>query len=232
MGAQQVKSSTVTSQPRATAQAIAALLLLMTAAATAQSGSETTDMQSIDVPRGVQAGQPVTLTIRSGANPSQWCGVRVNFGDGETRDIKIDTNNKQFPLLLEKTYKTAGQFDIKAAGARVTTRPPCPGSVSARIQVNAVAVAAAPAPVAQALPAQCADAVPIRNASGETVSFGLRQMVRDAGGLVAAREQVARRIIETQDKALDDKLPAADRDAAKRFAETLKSVRDHLARCS
>lgn len=208
--------------------------MLLTSAVFAQKEG-LTEIQAVAVPPSVPAGKPLKVTIDSGRSPSTWCGFKVDFGDGDIRHVKISnfgSDKVEFPVTLEKTYKAGGAFEIKVAGIKVTTHPPCPGSTSGRVQVVAPTPVRTPVAGDDAVAARCPEVVPIRNASGETVSFGLAQMVRDAGGLVASREQVARRIIEAQDKALDDKLPAADRDAAKRYSDTLKSVREHLNRCS
>ena len=189
------------------------------------------EIKSVDAPVGAAVGKPVKFTVRAGSMPSNWCGFKVDFGDGDVRHVKVSNlggaGDHLFPVALEKTFQRAGTFDVKVEGIRVTTRPPCPGGASARIQVSAPSAPAA-LPTASL---RCPEPVPVRNASGEVVNFGLAQLVRDAGGVPAAREQVTRRIIDAQDKALDDKLPDDGRLAARRFADSLKTVRDQLEAC-
>lgn len=207
-------------------QGLAIALALAMGSAQAQ-GTDSTDLSQVEVPPAVRAGQAAKITIRAGSNPPRWCGLQVDFGDGQTHSVRVGPDIF-FPVTLDVTYPRPGDYTIRASGTRITTRMPCAGVVTANVRVAAAPVAA---PAATAAPAQCPETVTLANASGETVSFGLAQMVRDAGGLASAREQVSRRIIEAQDRALDDKLAAAERDNAKRFSTTLKSLREHLANC-
>jgi len=41
-----------------------------------------------------------------------WCGLHVDFGDGEKRDIRVDEN----PLLLTKAYARPGSYVVRADG--------------------------------------------------------------------------------------------------------------------
>ena len=56
-------------------------------------------------------------------------------------------------------------------------------------------------------------------------------MVIDAGGIRPAREQVSQRLMDTQEKALNEQLPASERENAKLFAASLRILRDVLAKC-
>lgn len=41
-----------------------------------------------------------------------WCGLRVDFGDGETRDIRVEEN----PSPLTKAYAAPGKYTVRATG--------------------------------------------------------------------------------------------------------------------
>lgn len=60
---------------------------------------------------GVQAEQTVQVSVHFGA-ASRWCGLRVDLGDGDVRDIVVDT----FPLTLAKQYAAAGRYVLRAQG--------------------------------------------------------------------------------------------------------------------
>ena len=100
-----------------------------------------------------------------------------------------------------------------------------------QIQVAAAAPAQpgqAPSPPAVD---KCPEAISVRNAAGQDVRFGLRKMVSDAGGIAQAREVVLKKIIDAQDDALNDSLPADQRSRAKTFAVALQQVRDQIKLC-
>lgn len=207
-----------------------------------------TALTHIELTGAAVAGQPSKLVIHSGADPSKWCGLSMDFGDGEVREIRIKAAPQGFPMAVDKTYTAPGSYNVKVVGKKVTSHWPCVGpelrlavTVAASNLGPAVATAPAPlpggpAPVAadagKALDSErCPVTVPVVNAAGTEVQFGLRQMVANAGGVQAAREQVAKRLIDSLERALDDKLPAAERNAAKAYAATMKSVQEKLGLC-
>lgn len=65
---------------------------------------------SVDRDR-IQTEQPVRVVVNFGA-ASRWCGLRVDFGDGDVRDIVVD----DFPLILTKHYASAGRYVLRAQG--------------------------------------------------------------------------------------------------------------------
>ena len=224
-----------------TALALAALF-------TALPGQAQTALSHIELVGPAVAGQPTKLVIHSGADPSKWCGLAMDFGDGEVREIRIKAAPQGFPMAVEKTFAAAGSYNVKVAGRKVTSHWPCVGPelrLALRVTEGSLgpAVATAPAPLAtppvpvaadagKALDSErCPVTVPVVNAAGVQVQFGLRQMVTNAGGVQAAKEQVAKRLVDSLEQALDDKLPAAERDAAKAYAATMKSVQEKLSLC-
>lgn len=59
----------------------------------------------------VQAEQPVQVAVNFGA-ASRWCGLRVDLGDGDVRDIIVE----DFPMTLTKQYAAAGRYVLRAQG--------------------------------------------------------------------------------------------------------------------
>ena len=59
----------------------------------------------------VRAEQPVQVAVNFGA-ASRWCGLRVDLGDGDLRDIVVE----DFPMTLTKQYATAGRYVLRAQG--------------------------------------------------------------------------------------------------------------------
>jgi hypothetical protein len=102
-------------------------------------------------PPQIQAGQETKITVNFD-NPTPNCGLRLHFGDGVTRDFKIN-QRKDVPLIVTYKYEKAGDF-------RVMTEPKREGMLSGCGRKNMEAfikVAAAPAPAAAA-PAKAAPA--------------------------------------------------------------------------
>lgn len=202
---------------------LALLLAALPVLAAAQGGGES-PMSAIKAPATAAPGQSVSMVIEAGPSSSRWCGLVVDFGDGEVREIKINPR-RLFPLTVEKTYQQPGRYTVRASGKQLTSHIACLGSPSTQIAVGGGA------PAAAAASSTCPETVTIRNTAGEDVPFGLRRMVVDAGGAQRAREQVNQRLMDVQAKALDDAAPAAERENAKQFAYSLRIVRDHLAKC-
>ena len=77
-------------------------------------------------PSTAKVGEPVTVTATfdNAENPN--CNVRVNFGDGVSKDFKIN-QAKDVPLVTSHTYTKAGDFKVQPrtrrdAGAQVQWR--------------------------------------------------------------------------------------------------------------
>ena len=49
-------------------------------------------------------GETVTVVVNFEA-ATRWCGLRVDLGDGDVRDVKVE----DFPLTLTKQYASAGR---------------------------------------------------------------------------------------------------------------------------
>ncbi|GEM_PF-4250701 len=206
------------------------LLAALAWAAPAAAQAQTSPISAIEVPANALAGNAVAIVIRAGPNPSRWCGFRIDFGDGDGRDIKVD-GDQPFPITLSRSYARPGQYTVDVVGKRVTTHSPCDGKLSAKLTVIEPVVAVLTPPPAPRADAACPETVQIRNAAGQDVSFGLRQMVLDAGGVQQAGAQVDKRIIETQDRALADGTPADEVTRSKQFIASLKSLKDKLQLC-
>jgi hypothetical protein len=75
----------------------------------------------------VQIRQPVTVVVNFGA-ASPWCGLRVDLGDGDMREILVE----DFPLMLTKQYAAAGRYVVRAQGRFVArgiqSAPGCVGA--------------------------------------------------------------------------------------------------------
>jgi hypothetical protein len=78
----------------------------------------------------VRIRQPVEVVVNFGA-ASRWCGLRVDLGDGDVRDILVD----DFPLVLRKPYAAAGRYVVRAEGRFVLrgiqSAPGCVGAARA-----------------------------------------------------------------------------------------------------
>jgi hypothetical protein len=203
-----------------------AIALSVTPAFAQQPDNAETSLSAVKAPAQVMVGQATPVTIESGNRAPRWCGLVIDFGDGDVKQFKIGSGSV-FPVTASKTYQQPGNYTIKAFGRRITTHSACSGEVTAQISVGNPVQARAPAGVSN----NCPQTVNIRNAAGAEVPFGLRQMVADAGGIQPARDQVAKRLMDTQEKALDDKLPVAERENAKQFAVSLRTLREVLSRC-
>ncbi len=103
-------------------------------------------------PSPARAGQEVKVTISAEGEAPAFCGMVVHFDDGESRNIKIDSNEAKFPVTIAKTYAKAGTYSIKAEGKKITTHFPCMGAASVLLTVEAAAAAAKPAAATAACP--------------------------------------------------------------------------------
>ena len=102
-------------------------------------------------PSTAKVGEPVTVTgtFDNAENPN--CNLRVNFGDGVSKDFKIN-QAKDVPLVTTHTYTKAGNFKVQSRGQD--------GAADAQVQWRdrsaMVKVAAPAAPAAAAMPAKAA----------------------------------------------------------------------------
>jgi hypothetical protein len=95
-------------------------------------------------PSTAKVGEPVTVTANfdNAENPN--CNVRVNFGDGVSKDFKIN-QAKDVPLVASHTYSKAGEFKVRAEGKTALPMLKCNG-----VTKSAMVKVAAPAPAAMA----------------------------------------------------------------------------------
>jgi len=123
------------------AWALTALGLAFAAGAAAQESG----IGAIKVtPSPAKVGEPVTVVIEAAGAAPSFCGMTVEFGDAEGRDLKVGSGEgaSQFPVTQTKIYKRPGTFTLSAKGKKVTTHLPCPGKAEATIVVEAAAAAA------------------------------------------------------------------------------------------
>lgn len=97
-----------------------------------------------------RVGQALRVTINHDGEAPAFCGMALDFGDGDVRDLKVETNNGGLPRTESKTYAKPGSYTIKAYGKKVTSHLPCLGKAEAGLSVEAPAPAAPVAPVATA----------------------------------------------------------------------------------
>jgi hypothetical protein len=98
-------------------------------------------------PATAKVGEPVKVTANfdNAENPN--CNVRVNFGDGVSKNFKIN-QTKDVPLVATHTYTKAGEFKVRAEGKTALPMLKCNG-----VTKSALVKVAAPTPVAAARPA-------------------------------------------------------------------------------
>lgn len=94
-------------------------------------------------PSPAKAGEAVTVTVTTEGDAPALCGLGIDYGDGNSDNIKINGKPHKFPLTLTHTYAKAGSYTLKAEGKKVTTHFPCLGSAAATLVVTGAGVAAA-----------------------------------------------------------------------------------------
>lgn len=116
----------------------------MTVFAGASLASPSVDKLTINPAKDAKAGDKITVTIDLANVGDGICGLEVEFGDGRRELVKIKPDTK-VPIVFDHTFKSAGQFKVRAAGDRVENALGCTGK-----QIVMYNVAAAPAPAAAA----------------------------------------------------------------------------------
>ena len=101
-------------------------------------------------PASVKVGEPVQITgsFDNADNPN--CSVRLHFGDGQTKDFKIN-QAKDVPLVATRSYAKAGQYTVKIEPKTALPTLKCVGK-----NQSATVTVLAPTPVAAAKPALAA----------------------------------------------------------------------------
>lgn len=101
-------------------------------------------------PAAAKAGQEVRITVSADGESPVFCGMGLDFGDGDVRDIKVEKEKGGLPLTATKTYAKPGSYTIKAFGKKVTTHFPCAGKAEAALTVEAGAAAKTAGPACPA----------------------------------------------------------------------------------
>jgi PKD domain len=130
----------------------AALLL---AAAALPAAAQTFSGVKVE-PATAKVGEPVTITgtFDSAGNPN--CNLRVDFGDGNNKNFKIN-QEKDVPLVTTHTYAKPGNYKISILPRTSLPMIKCKGGdQKAMLKVEAP-MAVAAAPMAKAAAATCPD---------------------------------------------------------------------------
>jgi serine protease Do len=103
----------------------------------------------VETPQG-QPGRPVTILvdIDKADNASISCGAVINFGDGNTRDLRIE--GATFPLRVEHTYAAPGSFAVTVEGKTLFRGLRTASACSGPVRSTVAQVGAAGGSVAQA----------------------------------------------------------------------------------
>ncbi|MFO1218392.1 MAG: hypothetical protein U1E89_08490 [Burkholderiaceae bacterium] len=135
-------------------RAVRVCALLSVAALSLPAGAQTLLDAKLD-PASAQPGSPVKLTANFANADSPQCGVRVNWGDGQTQDFKIN-QAKDVPLVAQHTYAKPGNYTVMVEPKTLGISLKCLGDK----QRAQVAVVAPPPPAASAPAAAAAAAAP------------------------------------------------------------------------
>lgn len=95
-------------------------------------------------PATARVGDKITAQVDFSGDNDALCGIEVEFGDGTRKTFKIKPETK-LPIIVEHTYKAAGEFKVRAAGNRVENALSCAGKQITQYKVAPAAVAAAAA---------------------------------------------------------------------------------------
>ena len=88
-------------------------------------------------PASARTGQPITLTASFANADNPNCGVRVHWGDGQTKDYKIN-QPKDAPLVVQHSYAKAGSYTVMVEPKSLGMSLRCLGDAQ-RVAVNVVA---------------------------------------------------------------------------------------------
>jgi hypothetical protein len=127
------------------------LILLATVAFATLAHAQSLSGIKLDPPVA-KVGQPVTITgvFDSAGNPN--CNLRVEFGDGQQQNFKIN-QTKDVPLVTTHSYAKAGEYKVLIAPRTAMPMIKCMGADQvAMLKVEAAAAAKAAAPSAKAAP--------------------------------------------------------------------------------
>jgi PKD domain len=160
--------------PNRTAFFVAAMLALPAAAQT---------ISAVTVePAVAKAGAPVKVTVALTSAESPNCNLRLHFGDGKTRDFKVN-QTKDVPVIATYTYATAGEYRVMAEGKTALPMLKCAGPnqvamLRVEAATSAAAPAAAPVPAPAAAPASPAAPPPAAAAASPSCPAGWKVNAR------------------------------------------------------
>lgn len=112
----------------------------------------------------VKVGEEVKVTVSAEGDAPAFCGLAIDFGDDDVRQIKIATGESQFPVTAAKTYAKAGLYTVRAFGKKVTTHFPCNGKAEVRVMVEA----------GTAVGAVCPEGYKLQGKAGKAGDFNCR----------------------------------------------------------
>lgn len=126
-------------------------------------------------PNPARVGQPVTITVSGDNDPSIYCGLKINFGDGKDERKLVGQADGPFPKSATYTYANPGTYTIRADGVKVDGRFGCTGKVMAQLVVEPApkpaAAAAAPAKGAKAAGPACPEGYKLKGKAGKAGDF-------------------------------------------------------------
>ena len=134
-------------------QALRLSLTLVLAMAGAAASAQRLDSVSV-TPANAKPGEAVNITARFDVSGGLNCAARVHFGDGQTKDIKIN-QEKDANYALSYRYAKAGTYTVKIEPKTALLTLKCLGAnQEAKVTVMAPPPPVAAAPAAPAAPAK------------------------------------------------------------------------------
>lgn len=143
------------------------MVLLYWLAVTAWAGSGIGRLHVLAPADGVALGTDVEIVIE-GDPEDKYCGLRLDFGDGNSQDVKIESKDLSamfgkflgksedaadspdglFPRSIKHRYATAGSYRLSVEGKTVGVRLPCLGEAQGFVTVKGSSSAPAAASAA------------------------------------------------------------------------------------
>jgi hypothetical protein len=99
-----------------------------------------------------QSGKPVVILVEidKGQNETISCGANINFGDGNTRDLRIE--GATFPFRVDHVYAAPGSFAIAVEGKGLTRGLRSLGACRGSVRSTVAQIGGAGSSVAQTNP--------------------------------------------------------------------------------
>lgn len=92
-------------------------LLLAGASLAVMSSSQAQTVTRLAMKDRIPAGAQVQLSVEFQPSGNNWCGLNIDWGNGERRDIRLgDDDFKTSPAVLRYTYPNPGNYVIVAKG--------------------------------------------------------------------------------------------------------------------